>query len=196
MNFKILKKFQSHKIYVSNIDSDFVGFDLNKLSGYYFNNSLHFYGYDTINKFDDVFYINEVINKLYSGLNFLNFKCFGEDLFGNQFVCLDFKYYLFNIETCEIDYISDSISKFISTILSDPSYYSGNSLTLMLTNTELELLSNGYRMSPKRPFVLGGEYENSNLFINQFINNLELNNNIAKQIFKLNDGQVVEIERL
>ena len=58
------------------------------------------------------------------------------------------------------------------------------------------MLSQGYRLSPIKPFVLGGEYVNQNLFLNKYIDNLELNSSIALQIYGLPDGQKVIIEKI
>ncbi|MBK7638390.1 MAG: hypothetical protein IPJ13_32070 [Saprospiraceae bacterium] len=106
-------------------------------------------------------------------------------------------FYFLNIETGELEYITNGeFDQFVEILLGDINYFTGSTLIQKYSDIDKEMLSQGYRLSPIKPFVLGGEYVNQNLFLNKYIDNLELNSSIALQIYGLPDGQKVIIEKI
>jgi hypothetical protein len=163
------------------------------ISGYYFGNSLHFYGCNTLEKWDDICYINEIFKSTYSVLIGKDIECFAEDIFGNQFCIILDQFYFLNIETAEISFISSNLNDFLSSLYNDVTFYSGYNLTNDMNKYDIISLSNGHRLCPRKPFVIGGDYETKNLFLSNFNTNLETNFSFAKQVYNLPDGQDVEI---
>lgn len=145
-----------------------------------------------MNEWDDILFINKTIKKdfaeLARGLN-----CFAQDVFGNQFAFKDGGVVFFNIETGEQEPISKNFGSWVDTIFNDIDYYTGISLINLLEPNVKEDLSHGFRLCPKYPFVLGGEYQLDNLYLKYFDENIKYNSSIAKQIYNLKDGQSINL---
>lgn len=56
------------------------------------------------------------------------------------------------------------------------------------------ILNYDERLTPKMPFVIGGEYSLKNIYVNKFEKIISFNSNLAKQIKNLPDGTKVEIQ--
>lgn len=164
--------------------------------GYYFNNSLHFFGLSIINFNHSIDFINKKIKSLYGDL-IKDYIVIGEDVFGNLF-CVDNNniYYLFNIETGDFDSIENSFSSFLNTILEDIDYYTGYNFIELFNDYNIELLGNGFRFCPKYPFVLGGDYDLDNLVLKSNGENLDFSSSIYHQIKDLPDGSEFNIKIL
>ena len=197
MKYSILQKYQSKKVESNNFFHKGLNVDFKDISGYYLSNSLHFYGYEVSNDFDNILFMNNVLRKLYAFVDLKDTFAFGEYLFGNQFVFEDGNINLFFIESANKEHITNgTFADFLDKVLGNADYFSGYSLVENFDDTHIEILYKGNRMSPLKPFVLGGDFTLENLFINKYADNLELNCNLAKQIYNLPDGQPIEINLL
>ena len=118
-------------------------------------------------------------------------RSIGQDVFGNQFVYDVYtrKFLLFNIETANKEELASNFKGFVETLFTDIEYYSGRSFILNW-NTELQF---NQRLCPKKPFVIGGEYNSNNLYASTFPKYLEFFADVAKQIHELPDGTPIKL---
>jgi len=82
----------------------------------------------------------------------------------------------------------------LSVLLNDVNYFTGVELAKELIENKREDLSAGFRLCPKMPFVMGGEYKLDNLYLKLFDKNLSYNAAIARQVICLEDGQKVQLK--
>lgn len=186
--------FQSDRFYENHYQIKDIGYnDFMKVSGdgFYFNYSLHLYGTSENYPFHDLKIRNEVIHELFVDFIALDTICFGEDLFGNQFVFYSDGVGMLTIETGEIEFIAKNFIGWLQELKEETDYYSGESIILEWTKkNEIELYE---RLTPKIPFVLGGEFKIENLYKNNYKKILEINAYFAKQIKDLPDGQSINL---
>ena len=163
--------------------------------GFFFSRSLIIYGR---NCECDFYVSNDVVNKKmnieYDWISASNFF-FACDVFGNQF-CFDdhtSEIYLFNIETGNRERIAGDFIEWITILKSETDYFTGQSFIIKWEEV-MPRLNYYERLTPKMPFVLGGEYHLSNMRVEKLEKILEFNSNIAKQIKDLPDGSLVNIE--
>jgi hypothetical protein len=170
-------------------DSQFKDFCKNNGGGFYCNQSLQMYSVNSGNTYNDMPFINEQIHKLYGNI-VQKMIFFGQDIFGNQFAFRNSEVIFFNIETGEIETIAEDFIHFINIILEDIDYYSGESIILEWKAQNVIQLNE--RLCPKKPFVVGGEYEVSNLYNIDLFLNFKYNSSIANQIRNLPDGTPIK----
>lgn len=173
-------------------EQSYIDFLLTYNGGYYFNNSLHLYGLGAVNDWSDLMKMNELINDLYGDIVDVRYF-FGEDIFGNLFAQTRDGCIILNIESAAIEQLGNNFHEWVSILLDDSDYLSGRSLTDEMQNNEIEDLSNGFRLCPRYPFVIGGEYTMKNLYLKYYKNNLEYNSAIAHQVINLSDGQEIKL---
>lgn len=118
---------------------------------------------------------------------------FAEDLFGNQFCIFHGEFVLFNIETACTTRMGVTAEDWADTLLSDVGYWTGFQLA-----SEWQELNGpipfGKRLFPRRPFLLGGEYDVSNLWLGDVVNAIGFYGFIARHTASLSDGTHVEID--
>ncbi|TGM52879.1 SMI1/KNR4 family protein [Leptospira adleri] len=119
-----------------------------------------------------------------------NSFCFAQDTFGNQFCTLDEAVYLFDAETAEFEFIADSIENWTNVILDDYEYLTGHTLIheWQQNNGEIPL---GYRLVPKTPFCLGGDYSVANLQAVESVKAMCWRAGIYNQIKNLPEGSKI-----
>jgi hypothetical protein len=117
---------------------------------------------------------------------------FAMDLFGNQFMVVNDAIYLFNIETAELEHVADSLEGWAEQILQD-NYWSGNSLAEEWLEEKGDIPEN-YRLAPKIPFMMGGEFEISNLYPSSLTKIISFSTNLFHQIKNIPDGTQVKIK--
>lgn len=169
-------------------DAGYKSFCKNQYAGFYFSNSLQLYSLRSVHTYDDIGSMNKKINELYGNLA-KNMLSFGQDVFGNQFMFGESSVYLFNIETAETEIIASSFGSFIDVILDDANYYSGESI-LVKWKLQNDIKLNE-RLCPKKPFMVGGDYDVANLYSIDSCINLEYNSSIAHQTHNLSDGTAI-----
>lgn len=175
-------------------DSDYIDFLSNSFDGFYFSKSLHIYGYSEYD-FHNIEFINNLIQKEYDFIKDFDLISFACDVFGNQFCFAKNGIALFNIETGEKEILTPCFRDWIDIILTDPNYYSGESI---LTDWEelMTPLKYNERFLPLQPFVIGGQFAAKNMRVYDFITVIKYNASLARQIYNLPDGSSIEIEPL
>lgn len=160
--------------------------------GYYFNSSLHFYGFCTQPNYHNIITVNQHLSKTYQYL-YNDLFAFAEDVFGNQF-CFKHKHVVFfNLETAEKEVIAENFHDFQAEVKKDFEYYSGvNLLQDWLKGGKN--LPFGNRLCAKTPFVIGGKYESENISLIEAFKNISHNASLAHQIYNLPDGTSVQIK--
>lgn len=117
---------------------------------------------------------------------------FAEDIFGYQFCIHANKIYIFDPETATFDYLSNDFEGWAEQILSDYNVLTGYSVGKEWQEQHGSLDSNE-RLVPTIPFVLGGEYELSNLHSIDRVQGMRFRAEIANQIKNLPDGFNVKL---
>lgn len=160
--------------------------------GFYFNYSLHLYGCSENYPFHDLKKRNELVHHLFIEFISSDDVCFGEDLFGNQFIFYPDGVGMLTIETGEIEFIAKDFTGWLRELEEETDYYSGESLMLKwVKDNEIEPYE---RLTPKIPFVLGGEFNIENLYKTNCKIILEFNAYLAKQIRDLPDGETIVLK--
>lgn len=126
--------------------------------------------------------------KLAEGLFF-----FAEDIFGTQFALLGDKVVLFDPETGDNELVGDSIAEWAAYILDDWKVVTGWPLAheWQAAHGPLQV---GQRLVPIQPFVLGGDFEVSNLKIAPDVDGMLARGTLAQQLHELPDGAHVNLE--
>lgn len=118
--------------------------------------------------------------------------CFAENLFGEQFVFQDGAVWHFDPETSEIARLADTLEQWAELILDDYDYRTGHSLAKEW-QAQFGPLPRGTKLIPRRPFVIGGEFELSNLKATDEVASMRIRAAIANQIRDLPDGSPIDI---
>lgn len=186
VDFKRLEKakeFTTDKLYLTLIAEESNG-------GYFFNNSLHLYGYCDKPEHHSINHVNQTLKKEYGEI-MGNLFCFGQDVFGNQFAFENEKVLSFNIETGEKTLLADNFESWLEVLLNDLEYLTGENFTRdFRENQELQ----DHRFSPKVPFIVGGEYSQENFYLESYPKYIEINSNIARQVYDLPEGAKIKIK--
>jgi hypothetical protein len=153
--------------------------------GLFFNNSLMLYGFSTINQLS-IEGCTFAFKASYQDILSIDFILIGQDIFANQFFCIKSMYYFLDMETLEITFMGNSFKEFVDVLIEDIDFYSGRSFSFMLSKPTDRLL-------PKLYFVLGGDYDSTNLFKSTFPDYFDYYHNIAKQIQGKSDGTLYKL---
>jgi hypothetical protein len=87
---------------------------------------------------------------------------FAQDVFGNQFCANTAGFGSFNVETGEVEILGPSLEHWCDSILGEYDYLTGHPLARAWQEQHGQLPPD-VRLTPRRPFVLGGKYELENL---------------------------------
>jgi len=124
--------------------------------------------------------------------NLLEFYVFALDIFGEQFGIFKEAIYKFNPETGELNFHSNTFVEWASLLLEDYSYQLGwNIAHEWQIQNKRSLI--GYRLLPKKPFVLGGDYIATNMKAVLIKDYLREYIGLYKQIKNHPDGQAIII---
>ncbi|POX55377.1 SMI1/KNR4 family protein [Streptomyces sp. Ru71] len=116
---------------------------------------------------------------------------FAEDIFGGQFAAKDGTVFSFDPETGEGLPMASSIDEWASRLLADFEVETGFPLAHDWQVRNGPILE-GFRLLPKTPFVLGGEYEVENLHALESSKGMRLRAELAVQIRDLPDGAMIK----
>ena len=117
---------------------------------------------------------------------------FAQDLFGNQFGISESDVVSFLPDSGEIRHHSESLETWAAKMLEDFDYETGWSLAQKWQATHGPL-PNGYRLLPKIPFVVGGDYAAENLQAVKQDAAMEAYARLYRQIKDVPDGQKVAV---
>lgn len=119
---------------------------------------------------------------------------FGQDIFGSQF-CVSSKtgYFRLELETGEREHLGEDLDGMWEKLLADPETETGYPLAQQwqIKNGTLPL---NYRLCPKIPFFMGGEYSVENLMPIHTLERIRLGMDIFNQTKDIPDGQRVELK--
>jgi hypothetical protein len=115
---------------------------------------------------------------------------FAEDIFGSQFGLLGDRVVSFEPETGELADMASDLDAWAGLILEDPDVLTGYPLAAEW-QTEHGSLAFGDRLLPKRPFVLGGDFDVTNLYALDSTAGMRLRGELAVQLRDLPDGAPV-----
>ena len=118
---------------------------------------------------------------------------FAEDVFGGQFALRSGGVYQFDPETGDQELLASDLESWAEALLKDYEVLTGYPLAHEWQEEKGALLA-GERLLPKVPFVLGGDFSFSNLYLLDATEGMQLRGTIATQIRDLPDGAQVKIE--
>lgn len=167
---------------------------LSSKNGFYaFYSSLHIYPMSDDDVSIERINIGSNWKDLY-GDEVKNSTSFGQDVFGCQFLVSPTSgYFKLDLETGQKEYLGETLEEFFSSILEDPECQTGYTLAYEWQN-EHGALKKNHVLSPKIPFLMGGEYSVGNLFEVTTNGRIELASDIFSQTKDLSDGQQVQIK--
>lgn len=174
-------------------DSLYLEFLRDNNGGYFYNNSLLLFGFSKKQEQFNILYMNSLYKEYYGDLvNGLYF--FGQDVFGNGFAFENESIVFFNMESSQKDILASSFAEWLEVLYNDLDYYTGESLVSELNDYQKKELTINKRLSPKYPFILGGEYDIDNLVLKNYAENISYNSSIAKQVYGLPAGSKIKIK--
>lgn len=150
------------------------------------------YSHSDFYDFNNIIKINELFKLNYSKILTIEFF-FAQDIFGNQFGFSANGIVFFNIETGDKEYLCDTFDDWVEVLMSDIEYYSGIN-TIISWEKKNSTINFNERLSPKLPFVAGGEYEIENLYVSPFPNYIFSNANIANQVYNLAESTPIKLK--
>lgn len=132
------------------------------------------------------------LNKLIKNEFLYDKECFffAEDIFGNLFCRKNSNYYLMDIESGELEYISNNHDKMFQVILQDYNYFTGYSVARRWQELN-GFLGKNERLIPKIFFITGGQYEVDNLYAMDRIRALRLRGDLFEQLKDVSDGEKI-----
>lgn len=117
---------------------------------------------------------------------------FAEDIFGSQFAISNTQIVSFDPESAEILPLTATFGEFVHLLMHD-----GDNLTGFPIAHSWQVangaIARGSRLIPKVPFVLGGNFEHSNLFSMNAVKGMRYRGEIWQQIKNLPDGAQVRL---
>ena len=122
-----------------------------------------------------------------------NILCFAEDVFGGQFCLSDRGVFRFDPESGVLDAVADDLESWAAKVLLDYDGMTGYGTAHAWQATN-GLLPPRARLMPKRPFVVGGKSELTNLVAIDSIRLMKNMGNLARQIRDLPDGSQIKFE--
>lgn len=118
---------------------------------------------------------------------------FAEDAFGNQYGIFEDRICFLDVETGELEGFADSFEEWADNMLEAYELHTGWNLIheWQVQNGPIKAEK---RLCPKRPFVLGGEYELDNLYAGSTLESVRYRADIARQIKNLPNGAAIQIK--
>lgn len=120
---------------------------------------------------------------------------FAEDIFGGQFAIRGNEIVSFEPESGEVEVLAPSLDGWAAEIMRNYVRLTGYSLahSWQLLNGPIPV---GKRLLPKIPFILGGEYEDSNLYAVDAVKGMRYRGELWEQLRDLPDGAQVRLKVL
>jgi len=178
------KFYQSHKELIENHNGL-----------YAFDRALHIFGFSEMLGFHDIKTRNLPMEwRLLYGNAVDGLIFFAEEVFGNLFAYDNSgNIVLLNVESAEIELVLEDFDEWMEYITEDIDYTTGKVLAQewAASNGQIPF---GSHLCPKKPFIIGGEYEIDNLYVLSWEKSLLFKADIARQIRDLPDGTDVILE--
>lgn len=163
-------------------------------NGFYaFASALHVYGMDTTDETDLLSWNSptgwrEEFGELANG-----YFAFAEDVFGGQFCVSTTGFHHFNIESAQVRSMGEDAEGWAANLIERYGYWTGFPLAWEWQENNGPL-PRGQRLFPRRPFVLGGDFEVGNLWAGSTDDNVGFYGYVARHVHDVPDGTAVEIE--
>ena len=162
--------------------------------GFYFNRSLHLYGFCHTPSFHNIIEVNNFFSKEYKMIADGKFV-FGQDVLSNQFAFAANGVFSINTETGDSDFLARNFSEWLELLSEDTEYLTGINLLQTWESAQYKLQYD-QRLCAKKPFIIGGEYSIDNLYAQVYPKYLSSNANIARQIYGKPDGTKIIFETI
>ena len=167
----------------SALANELVALILSRVNGFFaFESDLHMFpltasgGYHGIDSWN----VSDLWRNNYDGMT-EGLLFFAEDIFGGQFGIRGDQIYSFDPETGELCQVGGSVDEWARKILDDYEFITG-------------FIAAGDRLVPKRPFVLGGEYNVTNLVALEAVKGMRFRGDLAIRIRDLPDGAPIALK--
>ncbi len=164
---------------------------LGKRNGFYaFASALHVRAVgDTPNRGDGLVAWNAPTRWIdsYNDLALAERTFFAEDVFGDQFSLRDGRVERMNAETGQFSEVADSLEAWASLMLEEFEAETGYELARDWQK-EHGPLPEGFRLVPRKPFLIGGEYEVGNLIAKDEVGAMRMRGKFASHVRNLPDG--------
>lgn len=118
---------------------------------------------------------------------------FAEDVFGGQFCTQADRIWTFDPETGAREFVADSLDQWADAVLADYEVLTGHRIAHDWQAMHGELAGRE-RLIPKVPFVVGGEFQVSNLKAIDAAEGMRSRGNLARQLHSLPDGAQIKIQ--
>lgn len=128
-----------------------------------------------------------------SGTDIQSYTFFAENIFGEQFFLADDWVGQFDPETGESHKVADDLNAWAANVLADYDYVTGQGLAHQWQKTHGRL-PEGFRLIPKVPFVLQGEFDVANLIAKPELEAMTIRAQLASQLTGLQDGESIAFE--
>jgi len=115
------------------------------------------------------------------------FFFFAEDAFGAQFAIREENVWTFDPETGDAEVMASSLEDWADQVVGNYSVLTGFPVAHAWQGAHGPI-GLGQRLVPKRPFVLGGEFDASNVYVLDAVEGMRLRADLALQIKNLPDG--------
>lgn len=116
-----------------------------------------------------------------------HFFCFAEDIFGMQFCIYKENICLFDAETAQHEVIASTLEEWAAKALGNYNVLTGYPIAHQWQQ-KYDRIPEGYRLFPKMPFVGGGSFDISNLYVSDSVEGMKTRGSIAQQIHDLPEG--------
>ncbi len=117
---------------------------------------------------------------------------FAEDAFGGQFGIKSGQIYTFDPETGQLNYVANNLERWAQAVLDDYEVLTGYPLAHDWQGIHGPIPV-GKRLVPKIPFVAGGEFSVSNVYVMESVEAMRSRASIAIQIKDFRDGQPIKL---
>lgn len=119
-----------------------------------------------------------------------DFTAFACDIFGGQFLLRGSSVFYFDPETSANEFMSNGIEDWARAVLEDSEYVTGYPLAKEWQERNGPL-SQGCRLVPKTPFVLGGDFSVENLREMKMSESMKVRSRLANKIKNIPDGEKI-----
>jgi hypothetical protein len=174
-------------------DRDYTNFLAAQNGLFAFSRSLHIFGSGTPFDFHNVDARNRGRWKSFYGNAIEGIEFFAEDVFGHLFGLKVGVALSFDPESMEMNQLGHGFRGWVEYLVGDLNFATGKSLAAEYLKKNGPL-AYGERLSPIKPFVLGGDFELENLRPMPWERNLEWKATIYSKTHNLPDGAQIELK--
>lgn len=173
-------------------DADYQAFLSARNGLYAFARGLHVFGLDESKPYHDARARNRGAWREAYGPKLEGVTFFAEDVFGNAFCMRGGDAFSFDPETAKLEKVGAGFGGWANYVVGDLAYATGGGVAKAFAAANGPIPWDS-RLSPIKPFVMGGEYALANLRLLAWDKSLQLRSEIYRQIKDLPEGAKVEL---